>query len=147
MRIVVFGDLEPLDAPFPHEHLGIASPEQLAWAFSEATAGLVLSMTNYSLIPQEMLACGLPCVDLAGFSAETVFGADGPVELAPFDPVAIAEVVRDLHRSPDQPDQSYSERQMYEAALNRLAHELALVEKIDPHAATERLESLLLKVA
>ena len=42
------------------------------------------------------------------------------------DPVAIAEVVRDLHRAPDQPDQSYSERQMYEAALNRLAHELAL---------------------
>jgi len=63
------------------------------------------------------------------------------------DPVAIAEVVRDLHRNPDQPDQSYSERQMYEAALNRLAHELALVEKIDPGAATERLESLLLKVA
>jgi CarD family transcriptional regulator len=63
------------------------------------------------------------------------------------DPVAIAEVVRDLHRAPDQPDQSYSERQMYEAALNRLAHELALVEKIDPDAATERLESLLLKVA
>lgn len=63
------------------------------------------------------------------------------------DPVAIAEVVRDLHRGPDQPDQSYSERQMYEAALNRLAHELALVEKIEPDAATERLESLLLKVA
>jgi CarD family transcriptional regulator len=63
------------------------------------------------------------------------------------DPIAIAEVVRDLHRAPDQPDQSYSERQMYEAALNRLAHELALVEKIDPDAATERLESMLLKVA
>ena len=63
------------------------------------------------------------------------------------DPVAIAEVVRDLHRGPEQPDQSYSERQMYEAALNRLAHELALVEKIDADAATERLESLLLKVA
>jgi CarD family transcriptional regulator len=63
------------------------------------------------------------------------------------DPVYIAEVVRDLHRNPDQPDQSYSERQMYEAALARLAHELALVEKIDPDAATERLESLLLKAA
>ena len=63
------------------------------------------------------------------------------------DPVSIAEVVRDLHRNPDQPDQSYSERQMYEAALNRLAHELALVEKIAPDAAAERLESLLLKVA
>ena len=63
------------------------------------------------------------------------------------DPVSIAEVVRDLHRNPDQPDQSYSERQMYEAALARLAHELALVEKIDPDAATERLENLLLKAA
>jgi len=63
------------------------------------------------------------------------------------DPVAIAEVVRDLHRPPDQPDQSYSERQMYEAALGRLALELALVEKIEPDAATEKLETLLLKAA
>lgn len=63
------------------------------------------------------------------------------------DPVAIAEVVRDLHRNPDQPDQSYSERQMYEAALNRFSNELALVEKIEPGAAAERVESLLLKVA
>jgi CarD family transcriptional regulator len=63
------------------------------------------------------------------------------------DPVSIAEVVRDLHRPPDQPDQSYSERQMYEAALSRLSLELALVEKIEPDAAVERLESMLLKVA
>ena len=41
------------------------------------------------------------------------------------DPVSIAEVVRDLHRGDDQPDQSYSERQMYQAALDRLARELA----------------------
>jgi CarD family transcriptional regulator len=43
------------------------------------------------------------------------------------DPVSIAEVVRDLHRAAGQPDQSYSERQMYEAALGRLCGELALV--------------------
>ncbi len=59
------------------------------------------------------------------------------------DPVSIAEVVRDLHRAADQPDQSYSERQMYEAALERLAQELALVEKIDRDAAVERLEAVL----
>jgi CarD family transcriptional regulator len=59
------------------------------------------------------------------------------------DPVSIAEVVRDLHRASDQPDQSYSERQMYEAALERLARELALVEKIDMEAATQKLESVL----
>lgn len=59
------------------------------------------------------------------------------------DPVSIAEVVRDLHRSADQPDQSYSERQMYQAALDRLARELAAVEKIDETAAAMKLEKLL----
>ncbi len=59
------------------------------------------------------------------------------------DPVSIAEVVRDLHRSADQPDQSYSERQMYQAALDRLARELAAVEKIDEIAAAQKLEQLL----
>ncbi|MDH3473531.1 MAG: CarD family transcriptional regulator [Rhodospirillales bacterium] len=59
------------------------------------------------------------------------------------DPVSIAEVVRDLHRSADQPDQSYSERQMYQAALDRLARELAALEKIDETAAAQKLEELL----
>ena len=59
------------------------------------------------------------------------------------DPVSIAEVVRDLHRNVGQPDQSYSERQMYEAALERLAREFAAVEKIDTDQAAERLEKVL----
>lgn len=59
------------------------------------------------------------------------------------DPVAIAEVVRDLHRNAGQPDQSYSERQIYEAARDRLVRELAAVEEIDEQAATERLEKVL----
>ncbi|HYM32640.1 MAG TPA: CarD family transcriptional regulator [Candidatus Cybelea sp.] len=59
------------------------------------------------------------------------------------DPVSIAEVVRDLHRNAGQPDQSYSERQIYEAALDRLARELAAVEKIDEDQATQRLEKML----
>jgi len=63
------------------------------------------------------------------------------------DPVAIAEVVRDLHRASDQPEQSYSERQIYQAALERLARELAVVEKIDEVKATEKLEQVLAKVA
>jgi glycosyltransferase involved in cell wall biosynthesis len=53
-------------------------------------------MTNFSLIPKEMLSCGLPCVELAGISAESVFGADGPIELAPFDAVAIADAMERL---------------------------------------------------
>ncbi|PWR18600.1 CarD family transcriptional regulator [Zavarzinia aquatilis] len=59
------------------------------------------------------------------------------------DPVSIAEVVRDLHRNAGQPEQSYSERQIYEAALDRLAREVAAVEKIDETAAVERLEKVL----
>jgi CarD family transcriptional regulator len=59
------------------------------------------------------------------------------------DPVSIAEVVRDLHRNANQPDQSYSERQIYEAALERLAAELAAVEAIDTDAATAKLAQLL----
>ena len=59
------------------------------------------------------------------------------------DPVSIAEVVRDLHRNVGQPDQSFSERQIYEAALDRLAGELAALEKIDKQMATQKLEQLL----
>ena len=59
------------------------------------------------------------------------------------DPVSIAEVVRDLHRNAGQPDQSYSERQIYEAALDRLARELAAVERIDKDLATQKLNSVL----
>ncbi len=62
------------------------------------------------------------------------------------DPVAIAEVVRELHR-PEDAEQSYSERQMYRAALERLAREVAAIEKIDEAEASRRLEAVLLKAA
>ena len=59
------------------------------------------------------------------------------------DPVSIAEVVRDLHRNVGQPDQSYSERQMYEAALDRLAREFAAVDDTDTEQAANKLEDVL----
>ena len=59
------------------------------------------------------------------------------------DPVSIAEVVRDLYRGDDQPEQSYSERQMYQAAMDRLAREFAAVEATDEVAAAQKLEELL----
>ena len=58
-------------------------------------------------------------------------------------PISIAEVVRDLHRKEAQPDQSYSERQIYQAAFERLMRELAVVEESDEDAATEKLQSVL----
>ena len=59
------------------------------------------------------------------------------------DLVSIAEVVRDLHRGGDQPEQSYSERQLYESALDRMARELAAVEKVDREVALTRLSESL----
>ncbi len=63
------------------------------------------------------------------------------------DLVAIAEVVRDLYRSESQPEQSYSERQLYEAALDRMARELAAVEKLDERGAVQRITDVLAKSA
>lgn len=63
------------------------------------------------------------------------------------DPVAIAEVLRDLKKADDQGEQSYSERQIYQAALERLAREVAAIEKIDEKKAAEKLEAVLSNVA
>ncbi len=59
------------------------------------------------------------------------------------DPVSIAEVLRDLKRNTEQDEQSYSERQIYQSALERLARELAAVEKIPELKATAKLEKLM----
>src|SRR5919106_1313975 len=62
------------------------------------------------------------------------------------DPVSIAEVVRELHRGEDA-EQSYSERQMYRAALERLAREVAAIERIDEERATAKLQEVLAQAA
>lgn len=59
------------------------------------------------------------------------------------DPLAIAEVVRDLHRNAGQPDQSFSERQIYEAAMDRLAAELAALDETDKTTAATKLANFL----
>jgi CarD family transcriptional regulator len=59
------------------------------------------------------------------------------------DLVSIAEVVRDLFRAEDQPEQSFSERQIYEAAVGRLARELAAMEESDEQAAQLKIEKVL----
>lgn len=59
------------------------------------------------------------------------------------DLIAVTEVVRDLYRSDAQPEQSYSERQLYESALDRMARELAAVENIDRDSAIQKLSQSL----
>ncbi len=61
------------------------------------------------------------------------------------DPLRIAEVVRDLFRKNSQSEQSYSERQMFQVAIERLAREVAAVEKTDYFQSTEKIETILNK--
>jgi len=61
------------------------------------------------------------------------------------DPIKIAEVVRDLFRKSSQAEQSYSERQMFQVAIERLAREVAAVEKTDYFQSTEKIEQILIK--
>jgi len=96
VRVVLFGANEQLYASFDYEHLGVLSPPQLSSLYSEARVGLCLSLTNFSLMPKEMLACGLPCVELSGISAESIFGEDGPLELAPLDSNRLADAMEHL---------------------------------------------------
>jgi CarD family transcriptional regulator len=61
------------------------------------------------------------------------------------DLIAISEVVRDLHRASSQPEQSYSERQLYEAALDRMAREISAVARTTETEAVQRIEESLNK--
>ena len=59
------------------------------------------------------------------------------------DPISIAEVIRDLHRTDEEGEQSYSERQLYQMAIERLTRELAAIEAIDEKQAVIKLTSAL----
>ena len=63
------------------------------------------------------------------------------------DLISVAEVVRDLYRCDTQPEQSYSERQLFEAALDRLAREIAAIEKLDEAGAVQKITGVLSKAA
>ena len=70
-----------------------------------------------------------------------------PVTKISDDPVSIAEVLRDLRRPKDDTEQSYSERQIYQSALERLAREVAAIEKTSEDDAATKLEAVLSKAA
>jgi glycosyltransferase involved in cell wall biosynthesis len=96
----LFGHGGPPGVDFPYKNLGVVPEAGLPAIYAEATVGLVLSMTNYSLVAQEMLACGLPCVELDAPSVVKAFGRDGPVDFAPLDPIAIADALERLLADP-----------------------------------------------
>jgi O-antigen biosynthesis protein len=96
LRLVLFGEEHPIRTSFPYRHAGVLSEPELATLYSEATVGVSLSLTNYSRVSQEMMACGLPCVELDTPSVRAALSEDDAVTLAPFDPVTLADAVERL---------------------------------------------------
>lgn len=82
IQIDLFGSHSRPYAPFPHRDLGVLGAAQLAGLYRRATVGMVFSLTNPSLIGLEMMACGLPCVELDSEPIHTVFSEQGPLTLA-----------------------------------------------------------------
>ena len=100
-EIALFGDATPLSAPFPFTNLGILDPPDVAHAYAEATVGLVLSLTNHSLVAQEMVACGLPAVELRTPSTEAAFGG-APIVLVEAKVLALVEALERLLDDPHE---------------------------------------------
>lgn len=96
VEIALFGEAREIETSFPHRHLGVLEPSGLTHAYASAAVGMVLSLTNPSLVPQEMLACGLPVVDVASASMLAEYGADGPAVLAAPDPLALCDAIERL---------------------------------------------------
>jgi glycosyltransferase involved in cell wall biosynthesis len=97
VQIELFGD--PRGTPRALDgasDLGVLDRDALAAAYSRATVGVVLSLTNYSLIAQEMLACGLPCVEADVPSTRAAFGPEAAVELAQLTVRGVADSIERL---------------------------------------------------
>lgn len=120
---------------FPHEKMTLRVP------VTKATATGMRALASTKLMKQAMDTLkGRARVKRTMWSRRA---QEYEAKINSGDPISIAEVVRDLHRNEDQPDQSYSERQIYEAAKERLTRELAAVEKIDHENAEEKLNRFL----
>ena len=75
---IIHGDSLPVDLhfPFPNIRYATLSPQELANLYNHATLGIVFSATNYSLLPQEMLACGLEVLEIASESSLAIYPSD-----------------------------------------------------------------------
>ena len=97
LRVVAFGSNFPVAAPFPLEDRGVRPPSELAELYRRASVGVVFSLTTHSLVAHEMMASGLPVVELEGDNVSSALGASGElVELAEHTPDSIADAVERL---------------------------------------------------
>jgi glycosyltransferase involved in cell wall biosynthesis len=94
VRVVVFGSNVAPSVPFPCEDWGVRPPRELAALYRRASAGVVLSLTTHSLVAQEMMASGLPLVELNGAKVTSELGKPGErAELVDPRPDAIADAL------------------------------------------------------
>jgi glycosyltransferase involved in cell wall biosynthesis len=100
VELCLYGEGAPLQAPFTHRHLGVLDAARLAQLYRRAAVGMVLSLTNPSLVSLEMVASGLPCVELASESMLSEFGAQGPLTLSEADPLALCTALDGLLADP-----------------------------------------------
>jgi len=97
IRPVLFGSRQRTKLPFAAEDLGVVPPRRLAELYRSAQAGIVFSLTTHSLVAHEMMAGGLPVVELEGDNVGSALGASGDiVELSARTPDAIADAVERL---------------------------------------------------
>ena len=92
LRVVAFGSNLGVSSPFPLDDWGVRPPADLARLYRRASVGLVFSLTTHSLVAHEMMASGLPVVELKGENVSSALGESGElVELAEHTPDSIAE--------------------------------------------------------
>jgi glycosyltransferase involved in cell wall biosynthesis len=94
---VLFGSRQRQRLPFQADNLGVVAPKRLAELYRRASAGVVLSLTTHSLVAQEMMASGLPVVELEGDNVGSALGASGEIAvLSRRTPDAIADALEHL---------------------------------------------------
>ena len=131
VQVVLFGSYSPAETGIDHVDLGVVGPERLAELYRRSTVGVVFSLTTHSLVAHEMMASGLPVVELAGDNVSSALGESGEVvEQAEPDPVSVAAAIEALI---DQPGRG--------RAMARRAREF--VEARDWNRAGDQLEGAL----
>lgn len=118
-EVILFGSPElPYELPFEYTPAGVLGERELADLYRGAAAGLSVSLTNYSLVPQEMLACGLPVVEMNLPSMRAAYPEESPgIRLAPPTPAGIAGALAETLSLPDA-----EARRAREAAARLVSH-------------------------
>ncbi|HEX8856961.1 MAG TPA: glycosyltransferase [Thermoleophilaceae bacterium] len=102
IRPVLFGSNTKLSSPIPVLDLGVRPPAELAALYRRASAGVVFSLTTHSLVAQEMMASGLPVVELEGENVSSALGGSGDlVMLAEKQPDSIADALEQVLDDPE----------------------------------------------